>query len=398
MSVLRISTPLLGDDFGSAIWVDAQARIYLVGISRPGLGNASQFGVVRYLGNGQLDTSFSSDGWLTTAFPNKGDAAAYGVAMSANGGITVAGTVFNQDTGFVELAVARYLESGAADTTFGQSGLLSFAIPEWRGRSNASYDVAALSDGRLLLSGYAMNSNGGVDFLVVRLQANGQLDSSFGSNGYRLLNLGQIDQINDLEVLPDGRILLAGYTRSSAGATNMAIGRISAEGELDTGFGSAGWLTLDLSSTALGWSGQDDIATAIRFDPTTGTYLVAGYSSNFTGFSHAALLRVLSTGQLDTTFGDAGVVLTQQSGGTERANDLLVLPSGRILVAGSASGDMALFSFLSNGAFDTSQSSNGLIQTDFSSTNESGGDVANAIALSNGQVVLAGNLLERPEF
>jgi uncharacterized delta-60 repeat protein len=104
----KVTTTFGGTDTAAALALQADGKIVVAGTSN---GN---FALTRYRTTGGLDTSFSGDGRVTTNFG--GDDRAYAVALQSDGKIVVAGT--SNDN----FALARYLSSGALDTSFSDDG------------------------------------------------------------------------------------------------------------------------------------------------------------------------------------------------------------------------------------------------------------------------------------
>ena len=127
--------------------------------------------------------------------------------------------------------------------------------------------------------------------------APGDLDSTFGIGGIAI-TFGPSDRANALIQQPDGKLVVAGES-SAMGATHVLLVRYLPDGRVDGSFGPGGKVTTTVGSR----SG----ATALIQQPD-GTLVVAGFSSPVTGGSSDVLLvRYLSDGQLDTSFGVNGI-------------------------------------------------------------------------------------------
>jgi uncharacterized delta-60 repeat protein len=107
--------------------------------------------------DGDLDTSFSSDGKVTTAIGSGADQA-NSVVVQSDGKIVAAG----YSTGV--FAVVRYNIDGSLDTTFDTDGKVTTAIGSGTDRANS---VVVQSDGKIVAAGYSNNGTN-VDFAVVR--------------------------------------------------------------------------------------------------------------------------------------------------------------------------------------------------------------------------------------
>ena len=164
-------------DYGYAVVVDSDDRIVVAGEgwngSIPGL-QAQDFAVARYTSAGVLDTSFSTDGKLTTDIGSGND---YGraVAVDSQDRVVVAGYSHNGSNN--DFAVARYTSAGELDTTFSTDGKLTTAIGSGTDYGQA---VAVDSNDRIVVAGYAWNDSNR-DFAVVRHTSAGVLDAAFSS-------------------------------------------------------------------------------------------------------------------------------------------------------------------------------------------------------------------------
>src|SRR5262245_31488051 len=131
----------------------------------------------------------------------------------------------------------RLLTAGALDVTFGTGGT---ALVDVAGGNDQAAAVAIQGDGKLVLAGTAFNSSNNTnDFALVRLNANGSLDTTFGTNGKATADFAgagasaTTDQASAVALQSDGKIVVVG----SSGA-DFAVARFNANGSLDTTFGT----------------------------------------------------------------------------------------------------------------------------------------------------------------
>lgn len=200
------------------------------------------------------------------------------------------------------------------DSSFGTNGLANFPYA-YRSVANP----AMTADGKILV---AFTSPAG-DFQVVRLNANGSVDSSFGTAGTTSVAMGSaFDGATSLLVQGDGKIVIAGNAGSTA--TDFGVVRLNADGTPDTGFNGTGKLVLDVN-------GDKDIVRAIASQPD-GKLILAGRALNGAN-SDVAVVRLNANGTVDTSFG-GGEVLLPVGAGNDGAVDVKVMPDGSILVAG----------------------------------------------------------------
>src|SRR5262249_46027009 len=146
-------------------------------------------------------------------------------------------------------------------------------------------------------------------FAVVRLNADGSLDTSFGSGGLVLIQHfgtrtyfpGSSDVARAVTVDASGRIVLAGSTYGDTGS-DFGMVRLNAPRSLDPGFGSVGKVIL-----SIGMGLTNDAATGVVIAPT-GKIIMAGNSSSGGVGSHFAVARLNADGSVDTSFGTSGEV------------------------------------------------------------------------------------------
>ncbi|WP_228012927.1 putative Ig domain-containing protein [Nostoc edaphicum] len=331
-------------DIAYSITLQDDGKILVGGVSN------NNFAVVRYDSNGSLDTSFGTAGKVTT---NLGSTdIAYSIALQDDGKILVGGVSSSN------FAVVRYNSNGSLDTSFGTAGKVINNL----GSSDIAYSVALQDDGKILLAGVS-NSN----FAVLRYNSNGSLDTSFGTAGKVITNLGSTDIARSIALQDDSKILVAGVSNN-----NFAVVRYNSNGSLDTSFGTAGTVINNLGSTDIAYSVsvQDD-----------GKILLVGVSNN-----NFAVVRYDSNGSLDTSFGTAGKVITNL-GGTDIAYSVSVQANGKIIVAGSSKNNFAVLRYNSNGSLDTSFGTAGIITTDIGINTI---DNAYALTQHDGTIIVAG--------
>ncbi|MBD8904892.1 hypothetical protein MBTS_22085, partial [Methylobacterium bullatum] len=141
-----------------------------------GFYSGTDFAMVRYNANGSLDTTFGSSGKILTPI-SMGPSAdyAYSVTVQADGKIVVAGQGFSAGTSN-DFAVVRYNADGSLDTGFGTGGKILTSVGTG---SDTGQSVTVQADGKIVVAGYGQGSGTGYDFAVVRYNADGSLDTSF---------------------------------------------------------------------------------------------------------------------------------------------------------------------------------------------------------------------------
>jgi uncharacterized delta-60 repeat protein len=352
-------------------------NVVLAGTNETSAGTKA-FALARYLASGALDTTFGSSGKTVTPFPN---AAATGVAAARqqDGKIVVAGGVVPV-AGNGAVALARYLENGALDSTFGNGGRVttdltpgedyasavavqpdgkivvaatagtSFAALRYEasgapdatfgagGRAFAALsglqaDASALAlqpDGRVVVVGTVDDGLDVFDIAAVRYTISGALDSTFGSGGIAVVDVGHgYDFGYAALAMPDGKLVIAGQADVGT-STRMALVRLTFDGVLDATFGSSGKTTTDFADF---FGGSTHALAGASSLALQGGRLVAGGFAGAAGYSFA-LARYSIDGLVDTSFGNAGRVVSAPGGFDDEIRALAVQPDGKILAGG----------------------------------------------------------------
>lgn len=262
-------------------------------------------------GDGQLDTTFGFSGLTAVWFDRSGDDYDDGraVAVQADGKIVVAGTISydNGVSGTKAIGVARLLPDGTGlDTTFGSAGEQVLSGPQSYPQHVTG--IALQADGKILLCGWIDTPQQYKAMLAYRLDADGTPDASFGTAGRVTLILGTVATEQVLQVLAlqsDGKIVGAGWIGGSISNDFLVI-RLNTDGSLDTSFNSLGANTFGFNAG----NGNDDRAYALAID-RAGNILLAGSATTSDGyhFTEFAAARFNKAGVVDTPFGSNGGVL-----------------------------------------------------------------------------------------
>ncbi len=218
-------------------------------------------------------------------------------------------------------------------------------------------------DGKILVGGGFNNYAGSGKNNLVRLNSDGTVDATFNT-----LGSGPNFLVNDMDLMPDGRILIAGNFHNYNGTMINFVARLFADGTLDPGF--------TVPPNAI-----NNAVNAIALHKNN-SVLAAGDFFLCYGNSQPYITRFDHTGALDTTF-------LVGAGFNSNVYELLVLPDDRILVGGSfetyqnsPSGSIALLQ--PNGLLDTSMNNDpGLHGTQNS--------VRNLVALPDGRILASGS-------
>jgi len=270
---------------------------------------------------------------------------AYAVAVQFDGKILTAGASFNGVDS--DVVLVRYLPDGSVDRMFGEGG--ATVLDSEKG-DDKGYALSLGWDGKIYLAGQVHNGRDS-DFALWRFTSNGKLDRGFGMRGAAHLDFGHGNDIAySVWLQNDGKILVGGVADSGKDR-DFALARFLASGMPDPGFGYNGKLM-----TAFGDKNSrsgDDTAYALLLQPD-GKIVLTGYSE-VGSTSVMAIVRYLSDGRLDQSFGEQGFT-TPYFGRQDRAYTALLDSQGRILIGGLSSdgrrADFAVVRLKPSGSID----------------------------------------------
>lgn len=210
------------------------------------------------------------------------------------------------DTG---MRVRRLNDNGSVDATFGTNGQVDLPLT-WGAR------LLAQPDGKLLAAGSVGSPN--QDFRLVRLTSNGQLDATYGTNGVITAPASTAyDLSNDMVLQPDGKVVLAGLWATSGNRSDaqLAVTRIlaPAPGVTWTGAASTAWTDPGNWSTGAVPTATDDVTIPGGLSQ----YPVLSSSQSVRGLTLASGATLTQTGgtlTLSGAWNNAGT-LSQTGGG-----------------------------------------------------------------------------------
>lgn len=249
------------------------------------------------------------------------------------------------------------------------------------------------------------------DVYVLRLNANGTLDTTFGDNGSGIhilplsagvanaagTALSGADAQWGLNVLPDNKIIVTAATRNTGTNpdntprtdTDFAVVKLTEDGAQDTSFGlgATGVYTLDVAQASA------SVRTASVL--ADGKLIVTGYSS-YGGTQRPVIFKLLANGSgLDTSFGANGV-FSEPVGTAAEAYGALVQTGGKLVTVGYGRATSAT---TASDILSIRLTANGVLDTTYGATATPGrtwfdvgglGDNGRAIVLSDDRPVLLG--------
>ncbi|MBN2057651.1 MAG: hypothetical protein JW782_02525 [Candidatus Saganbacteria bacterium] len=268
----------------------------------------------------------SPNGALDSSFGNNGalyidsgtpGAMAYGIALDASDNIYVAGLKYGPE----DAALLMKLDStGQIDTSFGANGYANY---QRKGFDNLAYDVVVDSSGRIYIVGHYVRDNNLKAGAIWRINSNGTYDASFGSSGVVILETTYNSAWSDIDIDASGKLVVAGY-EAPPSSRIMYLARYTTTGVLDTSFNSIGYATYSGRSYSVG--------SSLAFN-SLNKIVVGGYAGSTQDLYDYSIWRFTNSGALDTSFSTAGL-FTADLGGSDRALSIVIDGSNRLLVTG----------------------------------------------------------------
>lgn len=335
---------------------------------------------------GVLDVDFGVGGTVVVPHLGNGmDDRATCALVQPDQTILVAARSFNGTTS--DLALLRFNADGTTDPSFGNNGAMIHSF----GAGNEIASSMALDvQGRILVCGTAYSdvANTTSDIFVARFMANGNLDVSFNGTGVLIRSVHQTEDGEQGHVViaqPDGKIMMLGQTGPSM-YPEILHERYLDDGTLD--------ITLEGDGSSLPYTGTSKAhALAGKLDGS-GNLLVAGYASVIGSSQRKMLLFSINPdGSITNDFGaNNGVTLNTVEANTNLANAMAIAPNGKVLLGGVRIGDYSeqmISRYTTDGLPDNSFGTDGSV---FLNTTSPHSDVVNDILVdSDSKILVAGS-------
>ncbi len=265
----------------------------LVGGAFSSFNNDFRPAIVRLNVDGSVDTSFQATFFDPTLAP-----ITYDIFVQSDGKILVGGRFYESITQNQQNLV-RLNTDGSVDSTFTGSG---------NGTNNAVLSITQQKDGKFIIGGSFTTYSGQPHSRLVRISANGILDSTFN------IGSGANSLIWDTEIQDDGKVLAGGNFTTFNGITRNHLTRLNSDGSLDTTFNVG--------------TGADNTVYKIVTQPR-GKIIIGGFFSIYNGKSASRLARINPDGSLDSSF-ISGII----NDFLANVRDILVQPDGNLIVGG----------------------------------------------------------------
>jgi uncharacterized delta-60 repeat protein len=319
--------------------------------------------IVRYNNDGSIDNTFGVNGKVFTsaAFGNTfGGWYGCALAVQEDGKILIGGSdTANNESNF---ALIRYSSNGILDNTFGSGGIAAVSIGDF---SESIYSITIQTDQKIIVAGRSsIMDYYDYNFALVRFNADGSLDNSFGNSGTIITNLGPFSEAYSVVIQNDDKILVSGTAVDPTSYKYcFAAARYNSNGMLDQTFGNAGVVKTSIDDGAYGQSIHVQADNKI---------LITGFYRTQDLYSFGAT-RYNVNGSLDLTFGTNGIVLYSFNPNLNfMIGSSAIQQNGKIIVAGyieeGSNYNMLVARFNSNGSLDLNFGTSGFTTIPTNST------------------------------
>ena len=365
----------------------------------------STYVAIAFCQGGRLDSTFGNSGLIKTMIGDHADFLdlANAAALQSDGKILVSGGFL-----YARPELMRYLSDGKVDSSFGENGIASVkAFPLTTDDNHIIYmstatasicAIAIQSDGKILITG---NADGIHGIFVARFMYDGKLDTTFGYKGFAAQRdyLGKYG-VSALVLQRDGKLIIAG------GKSDMGISdgdfpylggiviRFNTDGTVDKSFAKDGVVVNENSWQDEYVGAYENNAIALQPD---GKIVTTGYEyGGYEGMNHTlnfVINRYNTDGTADSTFGNAGTVITRGGNRDDNPESILVQPDGKILIGGSSVMNhrcaMVALRYTANGKLDSTFGKGGIVKILFNNKIDRS---CRALLQPNGKIILTGDV------
>ena len=276
------------------------------------------FMLARFYADGRLDSSFAQNGFAIIDISS--DDRAFSIDLQNDDKIIIAGFVNINNWDF---AVLRFNSNGLLDNTFGNNGIV---INDFDGDIDVAFSIKTQSDSKIIACGWTF-SNASWNFAIIRYNSDGSLDQNFGNKGIVITDVDNVyNTSHSIAIQEDGKYVVTGYRYFRERLdTDILLVRYNSDGSIDQSFGVNGFVTKDINR-------NEDFAWDVIIQSDE-RILVTGYTKSDSS-KNVVTLRFNNNGQIDSTFGDSGVIITSIFGFDEEGRHLALQNDGKILVTG----------------------------------------------------------------
>lgn len=358
--------------------------------------------------DGDPDPTFSGDGKALFAWPTTYSGmdvlqvSTEGVAVLGDGSVVTVGafdTASVGDDDFDACGVAKFTPSGAIDAAFGLGGWQLVYLEAQPFKDDCIGILPAPGNGMFVVGATESMVRPYETLGIVKLRADGSLDTSFGSGGKVRItsqpfgaNAGML--FHGAVRAPDGKILAYGYCTNCGHGSfeDFMVVRLNANGSVDAGFGNAGWVSFGRTDATDHY--LPEVATTLAID-THGRIVIGGHREDYDDQDDRGIpmfVRLLPDGQLDTGFAGTGYLDVDLLGSynvpaiaIDPYNDGIIVAANINATSGVTPGTL-VFRVRRDGSLDTNFGDSGLVALQY----EDGSAVAALAVRQDRRIVAAG--------
>ncbi|MBS1687402.1 MAG: T9SS type A sorting domain-containing protein [Bacteroidetes bacterium] len=260
--------------------------------------------------------------------------------------------------------IAQAQRAGITDSTFGHSGVVEdiFAPYTGSGAIETAFKVLPRGDGRFFCLGDT--SHGANSAIAMRAYlADGSIDPSFNGGNTKYYTVDPYTYGLSAAMAPDGKIVISGF--AGYYNSNLLCLRLQADGEIDSSYGTDGHTLVPPSS---GYDLLYGYGVKLQAD---GKAVIIGNEANISGGTQdIAVVRLNADGSEDMSFNSSGIRTNLFGKSGSNLSDLAVLQSGKIAVVGdylgtTTSRTIVTMRLNSDGSTDSTFGVNGMVQQNF---------------------------------
>lgn len=303
-----------------------------------GLDGNYDIRMVRYNANGTLDNTFASAGMFTYTTPDASDMVSPSdILIQSTGKIMVIFHDITYDPMFGttgKVVMMRLTTAGIIDNTFGSGGFFNFnpnsittAPNSLEGESiYTSGSSLLLANDKIVYAGSATSAGTTYENYLIRVNANGTLDTGFDNDGY--VSYGQLSgnttfplEVTAIGLRSNGDYIIA--SRSAFSSTPLVLFSIQANGALNSSFGVNGYLSVG------SYGGMNNHGrTGLIVLPNDKIFVAHSDNNTF------KVTKLNPSGTNDVTFGTGGIASINVSPQMEFVTSLLMQPDDKLIVGG----------------------------------------------------------------
>jgi len=215
------------------------------------------------------------------------------------------------------------------DTSFGSGGKVIWS-PNSNTESRGAMGTVLQSDGKIVMFGGINEVAGGAIMMVVRFNANGSIDTTFGTNGIANVTFGGSGETPiSIDIQPDGKFVVCGRT---AGNQDIGVARLNSDGSYDLSFNGTGKVVFGFT---VGGNPVSDWPSVVKVGAGGKIYVGGGSGPGPNILYYRHLAKLNADGSLDQSFGTGGRLIDGL--GTGFFEDILTNDDGTIIAGGDSS-------------------------------------------------------------